>query len=67
MNGQTGRHDKANGSFYNFSNLPKKIENSIYVQGGIIFFNNTPREFPFRFIIIINHTQELLFMFYVFF
>jgi hypothetical protein len=39
------------------------IENCIYGQGGIIFFNNTPSQFPLRFIIIINHIQELLFRF----
>ena len=40
-----------------------KIENYIYGQGGIIFFNNTPSEFPFRFIIIIKNIHELLFRF----
>jgi hypothetical protein len=40
-----------------------KIENCIYGQGCIIFFNNTPSEFTFRFIIKINHIQELLFRF----
>ena len=44
-----------------------KIENYICGPCGIIFFNNTPSDFPFRFIIIINHTLELLFRFYVFF
>jgi hypothetical protein len=40
-----------------------KIENCICGQGGIIFFSNTNSEFPFRFIIIINHIEKLLFRF----
>jgi len=39
---------------------------SIYGWVSIIFFNNTPCQFPLRFIIIINNIQELLFSFYVF-
>jgi hypothetical protein len=38
----------------------------IYGQVSTIFFNNTPCQFPLRFIIIINNIQELLFWFYVF-
>jgi len=35
-----------------------KVENCIYGQGGIIFFSDTSSKFQFRFILIINHTQE---------
>jgi hypothetical protein len=35
----------------------------IYGQVDVIFFSNTPCQFPFRFIVIINNSLELLFWF----